>query len=166
MDLIKAIEQEQLRKDLPLVSVGDYLRVFLKVKEGTRERLQAFEGTVIAKKGEGINETFTVRRVSYGVGVERILPLHSPKINHIEIIRKGKIRRAKLYYLRKRIGKAARVKEKIGVKIKASEGDLNNIAEETEEVVNTIPAADTQTDAAVPEKTEAAVENKEVGENE
>ncbi|HHW00045.1 MAG TPA: 50S ribosomal protein L19 [Clostridiaceae bacterium] len=113
MDVIKAIEQEQLRTDLPKLEVGDYVRVHLKVKEGGRERLQAFEGTVIGLKGEGLRETFTVRRISYGVGVERILPVHSPKINHIEVIRKGKIRRAKLYYLRERLGKAAKVKEKL-----------------------------------------------------
>lgn len=113
MDIIKAIEQEQLRTDLPKLEIGDYVRVHLKVKEGSRERLQAFEGTVIALKGEGLKETFTVRRISYGVGVERILPVHSPKIDHIEVIRKGKIRRAKLYYLRDRLGKAAKVKEKL-----------------------------------------------------
>ncbi len=113
MDIIKAIEQEQLRTDLPKLEVGDYVRVHLKVKEGNRERLQAFEGTVIGFKGEGLKETFTVRRVSYGVGVERILPVHSPNISHIEVLRKGKVRRAKLYYLRDRLGKAAKVKEKI-----------------------------------------------------
>lgn len=113
MDIIRAIEQEQLRTDLPKLEIGDYVRVHLKVKEGGRERLQAFEGTVIALKGEGLKETFTVRKVSYGVGVERILPVHSPKIDHIEVVRKGKIRRAKLYYLRERLGKSAKVKEKL-----------------------------------------------------
>ncbi len=117
MDIIKAIEQEQLRSDLPVVSIGDYVKVHLKVKEGTRERIQIFEGTVIAKKGAGLKETFTVRRVSYGVGVERILPVHSPKIDKIEIVRKGKIRRAKLYYLRDRVGKAAKVKERLEIKV-------------------------------------------------
>ncbi len=116
MDIIRAIEQEQLRTDLPVVSIGDFVRVHLKIKEGTRERIQIFEGTVIAKKGAGLKETFTVRRVSYGVGVERILPVHSPKIDKIEIVRKGKIRRAKLYYLRDRVGKASRVKEKLVTK--------------------------------------------------
>lgn len=116
MDIIRAIEQEQIRTDLPVVSIGDYVKVHLKVKEGTRERLQIFEGTVIAKKGASIRETFTVRRVSYGVGVERILPVHSPKIDHIEIVRKGKIRRAKLYFLRDRVGKAAKVREKLEAK--------------------------------------------------
>lgn len=113
MDIIKAIEQQQIRTDLPKLSIGDYVKVHLKIKEGNRERIQIFEGTVIAIKGAGIKETFTVRRVSYGVGVERILPVHSPKIDRIEIVRKGKVRRAKLYYLRDRVGKAAKVKEKL-----------------------------------------------------
>lgn len=116
MDIIKAIENEQLRTDLPVLSIGDYVRVHLKVKEGNRERIQVFEGTVIAKKGEGLKETFTVRRISYGVGVERILPVHSPNIAQIEVVRKGRIRRAKLYYLRNRTGKAAKVKEKLDIK--------------------------------------------------
>ena len=116
MDIIKAIEQEQMRTDLPNVSIGDHVRVHLKVKEGNRERIQIFEGTVIAKKGGGLNETFTVRRVSYGIGVERILPIHSLRIDHIDIVRRGKIRRAKLYYLRDRVGKAAKIKEKLAVK--------------------------------------------------
>lgn len=116
MDIIRALEREQLRSDLPVLSIGDFVKVHLKVKEGTRERLQVFEGTVIGKKGEGIKETFTVRRISYGVGVERILPVHSPKIDHVDIVRKGKIRRAKLYYLRDRVGKAAKVKEKLEVR--------------------------------------------------
>jgi len=113
MDIIKALEQEQLRTDLPVLEIGDYVKVHLKIKEGNRERIQVFEGTVIAKKGSGLTETFTVRRVSYGVGVERILPVHSPKIDRIDVVRKGKIRRAKLYYLRERVGKAAKVKEKL-----------------------------------------------------
>lgn len=113
MNIIDVLEKEQLRSDLPVIEIGDYVKIHLKVKEGNRERLQVFEGTVIAKKGSGVRETFTVRRISYGVGVERILPVHSPKIDHIEVIRKGKIRRAKLYYLRDRVGKASRVKEKL-----------------------------------------------------
>ncbi|MCX7921834.1 MAG: 50S ribosomal protein L19 [Clostridia bacterium] len=113
MDLIKALEQEQLRADLPKLEIGDFIKVHAKIKEGNRERLQVFEGTVISKKGEGIKETFTVRRVSYGVGVERIFPVNSPRIDHIEVVRKGKVRRAKLYYLRERVGKAAKVKERL-----------------------------------------------------
>jgi ribosomal protein L19, bacterial type len=113
MDIIKAVEQEQLRTDLPVLSIGDFVKVHLKIKEGNRERIQIFEGTVIAIKGTGLKETFTVRRVSYGVGVERILPLHSPKIDKIEVVRKGKVRRAKLYFLRDRVGKASKIKEKL-----------------------------------------------------
>ncbi|HOJ11078.1 MAG TPA: 50S ribosomal protein L19 [Clostridiales bacterium] len=113
MDYIKAIEEEQIRTDLQEVEVGDFVKVHLKIKEGNRERIQVFEGTVIAKKGGGIKETITVRKISYGIGVERILPIHSPKISKIEVVRKGKVRRAKLYYLRDRVGKAAKVKQKL-----------------------------------------------------
>ena len=114
MDIIRAIEQESMKKDLPNLKVGDYVRVNVKVKEGNRERIQAFEGTIIAMRHGGIRETITVRRISYGVGVERVFPLHSPNVDSIEIIRRGKVRRAKLYYLRSRVGKRARVKEDIG----------------------------------------------------
>ena len=110
-EIIRSIEQAQLRTDLPAVNVGDTLRVFVKVVEGSRERLQAFEGTVIAKRNGSSRETFTVRRVSYGIGVERTFPLHSPRVDHIEVIRRGKVRRAKLYYLRDLQGKAAKIKE-------------------------------------------------------
>ncbi len=113
MDIIKSVTADLLRTDLPELNIGDTVRVYVKVKEGTRERLQAFEGTIIRKKNGGISETFTVRRISYGVGVERTFPVHSPNIGKIEVIRKGKVRRAKLYYLRDRVGKAAKVKEKI-----------------------------------------------------
>ncbi|MBQ6959879.1 MAG: 50S ribosomal protein L19 [Clostridia bacterium] len=110
-EIIRSIEQAQLRTDLPSFNVGDTLRVFVKVVEGNRERLQAFEGTVIAKRNGSSRETFTVRRVSYGIGVERTFPLHSPRVDHIEVIRRGKVRRAKLYYLRNLQGKAAKIKE-------------------------------------------------------
>jgi large subunit ribosomal protein L19 len=110
-DIIRSIEKEQLRTDIPDFKVGDTVRVYVKVIEGTRERLQAFEGTVIRRKGGGNRETFTVRRVSSGVGVERTFPIHSPRIDRLEIVRRGKVRRAKLYYLRSRVGKAAKVKE-------------------------------------------------------
>ena len=110
-EIIRSIEQAQLRTDLPSFNVGDTLRVFVKVVEGSRERLQAFEGTVIAKRNGSSRETFTVRRVSYGIGVERTFPLHSPRVDHIEVIRRGKVRRAKLYYLRSLQGKAAKIKE-------------------------------------------------------
>lgn len=133
MDLIKAIEQEQIRTDLAQFDIGDYVKVHLKIKEGNRERIQIFEGTVIAKKGGGLKETFTVRKISYGVGVERVLPLHSPKIDKIEVVRKGKVRRAKLYYLRDRVGKAAKVKEKLQRKTSVKEADTK-VANETVEV--------------------------------
>ncbi|MEA4888284.1 MAG: 50S ribosomal protein L19 [Clostridiaceae bacterium] len=113
MDLVKVVESEQLRQAYDNVEVGDYVKIHLKIKEGNRERIQVFEGTVIARKGGGLSETMTVRRLSYGVGVERILPVHSPKIDKIEIVRKGRVRRAKLYYLRARVGKAAKIKEKL-----------------------------------------------------
>jgi large subunit ribosomal protein L19 len=113
MDLIKVIEKENMKEEIPEFAVGDTVRVYVKVVEGSRERLQAFEGTVIARKNGGVRETFTVRRLSFGVGVERTFPLHSPKISSIEVVRKGKVRRAKLYYLRGLKGKAAKVKEDI-----------------------------------------------------
>lgn len=111
MNIIDTIEKEGMRTDLPEIAIGDQVKVFVKVIEGNRERLQSYEGIVIAKKNGGIRETFTVRRVTYGVGVERTFPLHSPKIDHIEVVRHGKVRRAKLYYLRERTGKAAKLKE-------------------------------------------------------
>ncbi len=113
MNVIESITQEQIRTDLPKLLIGDTIKVHVKIKEGSRERIQVFEGTVISKKHGGINETFTVRRISYGVGVERTFPVNSPKIAKIEVIRHGKVRRAKLYYLRDRVGKAAKVKEKL-----------------------------------------------------
>jgi len=112
LDRVSFAEQAYLRTDLPEFSIGDTVRVYVKVKEGDKERLQPFEGVVIRRRGGGLRETFTVRRVTYGVGVERIFPLHSPNIAKIEVKRKGHVRRAKLYYLRKLRGKAARVKEK------------------------------------------------------
>ena len=112
MDLIKALNEKQL-KEVPQVQVGDTVRVHVKVKEGSRERIQVFEGTVIAKKHGGIEETITVRRISYGVGVEKVFPLHSPIIEKFEIVRHGYVRRAKLYYLRDRVGKSAKLREKL-----------------------------------------------------
>ncbi len=111
MNLIQALTQEQLRKDIPSFRAGDTLKVHVKVIEGTRERVQLFEGVVIKRQGGGIAETFTVRKISYGVGVERTFPINSPKIDKIEVVRYGKVRRAKLYYLRDLRGKAARIKE-------------------------------------------------------
>ena len=113
MDLIQELNKERLANEVTTVKVGDTVRVHVKVKEGSRERIQVFEGTVIAKKHGGITETITVRRISYGVGVEKVFPLHSPTIDKIEVVRHGIVRRAKLYYLRDRVGKAAKVREKL-----------------------------------------------------
>ncbi len=113
MDALKLIAQDSLKSEVPSFEVGDTVRVHVKIKEGDRERIQVFEGTVIAKKHGGVAETFTVRRVSHGCGVERVFPLHSPNVDKVEIIRQGRVRRAKLYYLRNRVGKAAKVKSKI-----------------------------------------------------
>ena len=113
MEKITAFANEQLKADVPSFSIGDTVTVHNRIKEGDKERIQLFEGTVIARHGGGISETFTVRHISYGIGVEKTYPLHSPKIASITVVRKGKVRRAKLYYLRERTGKAAKVKEKI-----------------------------------------------------
>ena len=110
-EIIRAIEAEQLRNDLPNFNVGDTVKVYVKIKEGTRERIQMFEGTVIKKQNGGLRETFTVRRFAYRTGVERTFPMNSPIIDKMEVVRKGKVRRAKLFYLRDRVGKAAKVKE-------------------------------------------------------
>lgn len=113
MDLIKALTNEQLKSEIPELNIGDTVRVHNKIKEGNKERIQMFEGTIIAKRGGGISATFTVRRVSYGIGVEKTFPVHSPNVEKVDIIRSGKVRRAKLYYLRDRAGKSAKVKEKV-----------------------------------------------------
>ena len=114
MDVIKELTAEQLKKDVPEILIGSTVKVHVRIKEGEKERIQIFEGTVIAKNNSGIQETFTVRRVAYGCGVERVFPLHSPSVAKVELVRKGRVRRAKLYYLRDRVGKAAKVKELIG----------------------------------------------------
>lgn len=113
IDIIKEIEAEQIKKELPVFNVGDTVRVDVRIKEGNKERIQAFEGTVIKKQNGGLRETFTVRRVAYGTGVERTFPVNSPLVEGIKVVRRGKARRAKLYYLRNRVGKAAKVKEVI-----------------------------------------------------
>lgn len=112
MDIIQAIEKEQLKADMPKFEIGDIVKVHVKIKEGNRERIQIFEGTVIKRQNASSNETFTVRKLSFGVGVERTFPVHSPKIEKVEVTRQSKVRRAKLYYLRDRIGKAAKPKER------------------------------------------------------
>lgn len=114
MDAIKKLTEGMLKEDAPVINIGSTVKVHVRIKEGERERIQIFEGTVIAKNNSGIAETFTVRRVAYGVGVERVFPVHSPNVSKVEIVRNGRVRRAKLYYLRDRVGKAAKVKELIG----------------------------------------------------
>ena len=141
MDLIKALSEQYVKAEAPKVEIGDTVRVNIKVKEGNRERIQAFDGTVIAKKHGGINETITVRRVSYNVGCEKVFPVHSPNIESITVIRHGKVRRAKLYDLRDRVGKAAKIKELIGPK------------------ANAIMAASRATSAAIDAKNAEAKEN-------
>lgn len=113
MDALKEISKDSMKPELPKFHIGDTVRVDVNIREGDRERIQAFEGTVIARKGSGVGETFTVRRISYGVGVERVFPLHSPNVKGVTVVRGGRVRRAKLYYLRGRVGKAAKVKEQI-----------------------------------------------------
>ena len=111
MDALKTISNASLKQDVPAFNIGDTVKVHVRIKEGDKSRIQVFEGTVIAKKHGGIQETFTVRRIAYGCGMERVFPLHSPVVDKVEVVRKGKVRRAKLYYLRDRVGKAAKVKE-------------------------------------------------------
>ena len=113
MDALKLIAQDSLKADAPVIEIGDTVKVYVKIREGEKERIQLFEGTVIARKGSGVSETFTVRRVSYGVGVERVFPLHSPNVDKVEVVRHGRVRRSKLYYLRDRVGKSSKVKELI-----------------------------------------------------
>ena len=121
MDIIKSIEHEQLKNTIPDLKVGNTVRVHVKIKEGNKERIQVFEGIIIKKQGGGVNATFTVRRISYGVGVEKTFLVHSPNVEKVEVTRVGKARRAKLYYLRDRVGKAAKTKEKVGARIETRE---------------------------------------------
>ena len=114
MDALKLISDSSLKAEVPEINIGSTVRVHVKIREGERERIQMFEGTVIAKRGSGISSTFTVRRVAYGVGGERVFPVHSPNVVAVDVVRNGKVRRSKLYYLRDRVGKAAKVKEKLG----------------------------------------------------
>ena len=163
MDIIKSIEHEQLKNKIPDLRVGDTVRVHVKIKEGNRERIQVFEGIIIKKQGGGVNATFTVRRISYGVGVEKTFLVHSPNVEKVEVTRVGKARRAKLYYLRDRVGKAAKTKEKVGARIETREivvkeevvpgesevaEDATNVALETVEapVAEEVKAEETKTD--------------------
>ena len=121
MDIIKAIEKEYIKEEKPVYNIGDTVNVHVKIKEGNRERIQVFTGTVIKEQNSGLNKTFTVRKISNGIGVERTFPVNSPKIEKVEVTREGKVRRAKLYYLRDRVGKAAKTKEKVGARIETRE---------------------------------------------
>ena len=132
MDIIKSIEHEQLKNKIPLIEVGNTVRVYARIKEGNRERIQVFEGIVIKKQGGGLNATFTVRKNSYGVGVEKTFLIHSPMVEKVEVVRVGKARRAKLYYLRDRVGKAAKTKEKVGARIETKEVVIKEDAKDAE----------------------------------
>lgn len=175
MDIIKSIEHEQLKNKIPNLKIGDTVRVHQRIKEGNRERIQVFEGIIIKKQGGGVNATFTVRRVAYGVGTEKTFLIHSPMVEKVEVVRVGKARRAKLYYLRDRVGKAAKTKENIGARIETTEVSLKEdlveepVAEEvtTEEVVaeeatvEEAPVVEEKVEAAEEVKEEAKVEEKE-----
>ena len=143
MDIIKSIEHEQLKNKIPDLKVGDTVRVHQRIKEGNRERIQVFEGIIIKKQGGGVNATFTVRRIAYGVGVEKTFLIHSPLVEKVEVVRVGKARRAKLYYLRDRVGKAAKTKEDIGARIENKEIVLK------EEVAEAKVEAEAATEAPV-----------------
>ena len=155
MDIIKSIEHEQMKSKIPYLKVGDTVKVHVRVKEGNRERIQIFEGIVIKKQGGGVNATFTVRKTSYGVGVEKTFLIHSPAVEKVEVIRVGKARRAKLYYLRDRLGKSAKTKEKVGARIETKEITIKEeLAEEPveevaqEEVAPAVEAAEVVTPEA------------------
>ena len=141
MDIIKSIEHEQLKNKVPVLDVGNTVRVHVRVKEGNRERIQVFEGIIIKKQGGGLQETFTVRRISYGVGVEKTFLVHSPMVEKVEVVRVGKARRAKLYYLRDRVGKAAKTKEKLGARIETKEIVLKEEMQEEAPVAEEVATA-------------------------
>ena len=151
MDILKSIEHEQLKNKIPELRVGNTVRVHVRIKEGNKERIQVFEGIIIKKQGGGVNATFTVRRISYGVGVEKTFLVHSPMIEKVELVRVGKARRAKLYYLRDRVGKAAKTKEKVGARIENRE-----IVVKEEVVPGEAVVAEVATEETVAEAVEAA----------
>lgn len=151
MDILKSIEHEQLKNKIPELKIGNTVRVHVRIKEGNKERIQVFEGIIIKKQGGGVNATFTVRRISYGVGVEKTFLVHSPMIEKVEVVRVGKARRAKLYYLRDRVGKAAKTKEKVGARIENKE-----IVVKEEVVPGEATAEEVVTEEVVAEAVEAA----------
>ena len=148
MDIIKSIEHEQLKNKIPELKVGNTVKVHQRIKEGNRERIQVFEGIIIKKQGGGVNESFTVRRVAYGVGVEKTFLVHSPMVEKVELVRVGKARRAKLYYLRDRIGKAAKTKENVGARIENKE---ITVKEELVDTIEEVPAEVAPEEAAAVE---------------
>ena len=152
MDIIKSIEHEQLKNKIPVLDIGNTVRVHVRVKEGNRERIQVFEGIIIKVQGGGLNKTFTVRRVAYGVGVEKTFLIHSPAVEKVEVVRVGKARRAKLYYLRDRVGKASKTKEKLGARIETKEITLK------EDMVEEAPVEAAPEEAPAVETTETVVE--------
>lgn len=166
MDIIKSIEHEQMKNKIPELRVGNTVKVHVRVKEGNRERIQVFEGTIIKVQGGGVNQTFTVRRISYGVGVEKTFLVHSPVVEKVEVTRVGKARRAKLFYLRDRVGKSAKTKEKVGARIETNEIVIkeelaeNEVAapEEAPAVDTTEPAVQETVDTVTEEKTETVKE--------
>ena len=171
MDIIKSIEHEQLKSKIPDIKIGDTVRVHQRVKEGNRERIQVFEGIVIKKQNGGLNETFTVRRISYGVGVEKTFLIHSPLVEKVELVRVGKVRRAKLYYLRDRIGKAAKTKENVGANLKREQITVKEEAEKVREIEEEKKAekaaeakAEETTEAKTVEKAEAKTEETKTAE--
>ena len=164
MDIIKSIEHEQMKNKIPVLNVGDTVRVHVKVKEGNRERIQVFEGIIIKVQGGGVNQTFTVRKTSYGVGVEKTFLVHSPTVEKVEVTRVGKARRAKLFYLRDRLGKAAKTKEKVGARIETKEVTIKEELAEEPAVEETAPVAEevpTKAEETVKEETPAVEEKKE-----
>lgn len=176
MDIIKSIEHEQLKNKVPNIEIGDTVRVHQRIKEGNRERIQVFEGIVIKKQNGGLNETFTVRRVAYGVGVEKTFLLHSPLVEKVELVRVGKVRRAKLYYLRDRIGKAAKTKENIGANLNreditvkeemppvetATAEEVEAVEETAAKTEETVEVKEEKTEKAEVPKAEKSVEAKE-----
>ena len=160
MDIIKSIEHEQMKNKIPALKVGDTVKVHQRIKEGNRERIQVFEGIIIKKQGGGVNATFTVRRVAYGVGVEKTFLVHSPMVEKVELVRVGKARRAKLYYLRDRVGKAAKTKEAIGARIENKEITIKEdiVEAPAEEVVEEVAAVETVETPAVEEVKEEVAE--------
>ena len=145
MDIIKSIEHEQMKNKIPDLKVGNTVKVHVRVKEGNRERIQVFEGIIIKVQGGGVNKTFTVRRISYGVGVEKTFLVHSPAVEKVEVTRVGKARRAKLFYLRERLGKAAKTKEQIGARIETNEITIKeDLVEEAAEAPEEAPAVETE----------------------